>query len=85
MRRAVHFLDNVIDQNRYPIPEIEAQTRLNRRIGLGVMGWADMLVKLRLPYGSPESLELAERTMSFIESEARKHSSELAKDPWPIP
>ncbi len=79
VRTAVHFLDNVIDQNVYPMPEIEEQTHKNRRIGLGVMGFADMLVRLRLPYGSPESLGLAERLQEFISTEARKHSSELAK------
>jgi ribonucleoside-diphosphate reductase alpha chain len=76
---AVHFLDNVIDQNKYPLPQIEMQTRRNRRIGLGVMGWADMLVKLRLPYSADQSLELAGKVMSFIETEARNASSELAK------
>jgi len=79
IRKGVHFLDNVIDQNRYPIPQIEAQTRKNRRIGLGIMGWADMLIKLRLPYDSPEALALGERVMEFVQSEARNHSSELAK------
>ena len=79
VRTAVHFLDNVIDQNRYPIPEIEAQTRKNRRIGLGVMGWADMLVKLRLPYNSEEAMNLGEAVMRFIQTEARNLSSELAK------
>ncbi|MEW5796145.1 MAG: vitamin B12-dependent ribonucleotide reductase [Candidatus Zixiibacteriota bacterium] len=79
IRKGVHFLDNVIDQNQYPIPQIEFQTRKNRRIGLGVMGWADMLIKLRLPYDSPEALALGERLMEFVQSEARKHSSELAK------
>ncbi|MDZ4723400.1 MAG: vitamin B12-dependent ribonucleotide reductase [candidate division Zixibacteria bacterium] len=78
VRHAVHFLDNVIDQNKYPIPAIEFQTRKNRRIGLGVMGWADMLVKLRLPYDSPQALGLGEQLMSFILSEGRNHSSELA-------
>jgi len=79
IRRAVHFLDNVIDMNKYPIPEIEKQTRKNRRIGLGVMGWADMLVKLGLPYNSDEAFALGDKIMEFVETEAKNHSSELAK------
>ncbi len=79
VRTAVHFLDNVIDQNRYPISEIERQTKKNRRIGLGVMGWADLLVKLNLPYDSDPAFGLAEKLMGFIQTEAQKHSSELAK------
>ena len=79
VRMGVHFLDNVIDENKYPIPEIERQTRSNRRIGLGVMGWADMLAQLGIPYGSEESLALGELVMERMQSEARMHSSELAK------
>lgn len=79
VRTAVHFLDNVIDQNKYPIPHIEEQTLKNRRIGLGVMGWADILVKLKLPYNNDKSFELAEKVAAFIESEGHKQSSELAK------
>ncbi|HVP07535.1 MAG TPA: vitamin B12-dependent ribonucleotide reductase [Candidatus Acidoferrum sp.] len=79
IRTAVHFLDNVIDMNKYPIAQIEAQTKKNRRIGLGVMGWADMLIKLHLPYNQEASLSLGEKLMAFIETEARNASSELAK------
>lgn len=79
IRLGVHFLDNVIDQNRYPIPEIERQTHRNRRIGLGVMGWADMLVRLGLPYNHESAFELGRRLMAFVHSEATNYSSELAK------
>ncbi len=79
VRMGVHFLDNVIDANKYPIPEIAAQTKSNRRIGLGVMGWADMLVQLGIPYGSEESLQLGEKLMERINTEGHMHSSELAK------
>ncbi len=79
IRTAVHFLDNVIDQNVYPLSEIEKQSQLNRRIGLGVMGWADMLVQLGLPYNREESFRLAEQLMSFIHEEATVCSSELAR------
>jgi len=79
VRMGVHFLDNVIDANKYPIPEIAAQTKSNRRIGLGVMGWADMLVQLGIPYGSEESMHLGEQLMERINTEAHMHSSELAK------
>lgn len=85
IRTAVHFLDNVIDQNKYPLEIIKQQTLKNRRIGLGVMGWADMLIKLRLPYNHEKALELAEKVMSFIENEGHNQSSELAKTRGKLP
>jgi ribonucleoside-diphosphate reductase alpha chain len=79
VKNTVHFLDNIIDANKYPIPEIESQTLKNRRVGLGVMGWADMLVKLRVPYNSEAAYRLGEKLMEFINSEGHIQSSELAK------
>lgn len=77
---AVRFLDDVIEVNKYPIKEIDKMTRANRKIGLGVMGFADMLLLLNVPYNSDEAVRLAEKVMKFIQYEGRTMSVELAKE-----
>ena len=82
---SAHFLDNVIDANKFPLPEIEKMTRQNRKIGLGVMGWASLLCRLGISYDSEEAISLAEKVMSCIREEARKKSEELARLKGPFP
>ncbi|MBI2600786.1 adenosylcobalamin-dependent ribonucleoside-diphosphate reductase [Candidatus Daviesbacteria bacterium] len=83
--QAVHFLDNVVQVNPYTLPEIYEEVHKNRRIGLGVMGWADMLFKLKVSYDSEQALELAEKVMNFINDEGHKMSEELAQKRGPFP
>ncbi len=78
VHEATHFLDNVIDANRYPLPQIDDLSKRIRRIGLGVMGWADMLVRMGEPYGSPRSIDLGRELMRFVDEEAKVESERLA-------
>ncbi len=79
IHRGVHFLDNVIEVNEYPLPAIDELARGNRKIGLGVMGWADMLIKMDVGYDSDEAVALGEKVMGFINAEAKAASRKLAE------
>ncbi len=80
VRLAVRFLDDVLDMNHYPLPDIEATTKGNRKIGLGVMGFADLLIALGIPYETKDALATGERVMKFIREQGRAASADLARE-----
>ena len=82
---SVRFLDDVIDVNKFPLREIEEITKANRKIGLGVMGFAEMLLRMEIPYDSKEALDIAEKLMEFITREAREASVELGRERGSFP
>ena len=85
IKTAVHMLDNVIDMNNYPIPAIDEMSRKTRRIGLGLMGFADLLIQLGIPYDSEEALDVAERVMGFIKEKTYEASIGLAEERGTFP
>ncbi|HEV8473951.1 MAG TPA: vitamin B12-dependent ribonucleotide reductase [Methylomirabilota bacterium] len=85
VRLAVRFLDDVIEMNPYPLPEIDRTVKSNRRIGLGIMGWADMLFIMGIAYDSPEAIALADRLMAFVKEKSHDQCAKLAEERGPFP
>ncbi|MCF6267700.1 MAG: vitamin B12-dependent ribonucleotide reductase [Desulfuromusa sp.] len=85
VKLSTRFLDNVINANKYPLPEIHDMTHANRKIGLGVMGWADMLILLEIPYNSQDAIDLGEKVMCFINEKSHEESILLAKERGAFP
>jgi len=85
VRDGVRFLDDVLDVNEWPLPAIAEMSRRNRKVGLGVMGWADLLIELGIPYDDPQALALAGDLMGFVRREAHGESERLAEERGPFP
>ncbi len=84
IRLSTHFLDNIIDVNKYPLPEIDALSKRIRRIGLGLMGFADMLVRMGIAYDSPEGVAMGRKVMEFLDVEGKQESQRLAEERGPF-
>ena len=85
VRLAVRFLDDVIEMNPYPLPQIDATVKANRRIGLGIMGWADLLFTMGIPYDSQEATDLGDQLMAFVREKSHDQSAKLAEERGSFP